>query len=156
MAGLRPRIKEIARIGACPLPEPPAAAVEIVRSALQSHVYDRAAVVAKFRGEAVVLDLEFLNDLHRGLVIDVAGCAFTLLWRTDQRAVNAHLSGRVALSVRNEVGPGRIIVRGARPRSLGYTARKKGQAEEITSGKWNVLDVLVGDFSPQSRALGIK
>src|SRR5579864_7202717 len=145
MAGLRPRIKEITCIGAGALSEPPAAPVEIIGSAFEGHVYHSAAVVSKLRRKTIVLDFEFLNHLYGGLVIDVAGCAFTLLRGTDERAINTYLGGGVALSVRNEVGPGRIIVRGARPRSLGHTAGKKGQAEEITPWKWNVLDVLVSN-----------
>src|SRR5579864_3180902 len=156
MAGLRPRIKEITCIGAGALSEPPAAPVEIIGSAFEGHVYHSAAVVSKLRRKTIVLDFEFLNHLYGGLVIDVAGCAFTLLGGTNERAINTYLGRRVALSVRNEVGPRRIIVRGSRACSFGYTAGKKCQAEEIAPGKWNVFNVLIGHFCSQSRALGVK
>ena len=53
------------------LAEPPTAAVEPVAALFQDDIDDGAAVVAEFRGEAVVFDFEFLNDFDRGLVLDV-------------------------------------------------------------------------------------
>src|SRR5208283_269198 len=153
-AGLR--IEEIAGIGARALEEPPTAAVECVGSASQNHVYDGPAVVAELRGKAIVLDLELLNDLDRGLVINVAGSAFPLLRRADQRAVDADVGGRIALTIGNEVGAFGIVVLGAGPGHFGHSAGQKCKPEEAAVQKRKVFHVLVGDIGAQRRALGIQ
>src|SRR5215469_14696797 len=99
----RRTVKKIPGIATGALSKPPGAAVEIVGTALQGHIHNRSAVVSELRGEAVVLYFELLDNLHRRLVIDVAGGAFPLLRSADQRAINAHFGGGVALPVGDEV-----------------------------------------------------
>ena len=96
-------VEEIARIEYRALAIPPAAAVKFVCALLQHNVHQRTAVVSILGGEAVVLHLEFLNDFDRGLVINVGVAAFSLLRRTDGRAVESHFGGRIALAVGNKV-----------------------------------------------------
>ena len=108
LAGLR--VEKVAGIGSGALSKPPAASVEFVGATFQHHVYNGAAVIAEFGGEAVVLNLELLNDLHRRLVINVAGRAFSLFRRADQCAVQSYFRRRVSLAIRNEISSSRIIV----------------------------------------------
>src|SRR6185437_14578046 len=97
------RIKKVSRIGSRALPKPPAAPVEIIRAALESHVHHGAAIVPELRRETVVLDFEFLDYFNRGLVVNVAGRALSLFGCADQGAINADLSRSIALTVRYEV-----------------------------------------------------
>src|SRR5271157_1514641 len=83
VAGFLAGIEEVAGISRRSLSVPPAAAVKLVPSLLQHHVHDRAAVVAKLGGKAVVLDLELLRDLDRGLKINVGVAPLALFRRAD-------------------------------------------------------------------------
>src|SRR5437762_480496 len=103
-------VEEIPGIKIGPLPVPPATAVKIVRTLLQHHIHDRAAVVAELGGKAVVLNLKFLDDLDRRLVVDVGVAALALLRRADGTAIERNLGGGVALTVGDEVGAGRVVV----------------------------------------------
>ena len=70
--------EEIVGIQSGALSEPPTAAVKIVATLFENDIDDGAAVVAELSRETVVLHLEFLNDFHRRLVVDVGGRAFAL------------------------------------------------------------------------------
>src|SRR5215469_6456486 len=152
----RGRVKEIPGISTGALSKPPAAAVEIVGAALQGHIHNRSAVVSELRGEAVVLYFELLDNLHRRLVINVAGGALPLLGGADQGTINAHFGGGIALPVGDEVGACGIVIGGSGPGRLGDSTGKKCEAEEIAVGKRNVLDGLIRDFRPQGWAAGIQ
>src|SRR5215831_9169361 len=99
----RARIKIIARIRRRTLKIPPTASMEIVGARLHHHVDDRAAVIAKLRREAVVLDLELLHRLHRWLVIHVRVAALTLFRRAQRAAIKTDFGRGIPLSIRYEV-----------------------------------------------------
>ena len=63
--------------------------MKLVRALLQHDVDDGSAVVAELCREAVVLNLELLNDLNRRLVVDIGIAAFALLRRAEGAAVEA-------------------------------------------------------------------
>ena len=92
-------VEEIVGIERGTLPEPPAAPMKFVAAFFQNNVDHGAAVVAEFRGEAVVLHFELLNDFDRRLIVDVGRCAFALFRGAGECAVNANLRGGIALAV---------------------------------------------------------
>src|SRR5215468_2223840 len=89
---------------------PPTAPVKLVGALFQNDVDEGPTIVAVLRRKAVVLNLELLHDLDRGLVVNVRVTAFALFRRADRTAVERDLRGRVPLAVRNEVRAGRIVV----------------------------------------------
>src|SRR6202041_3008156 len=102
-----PRFRSAVEIGASiengVLIELVRAAVELVCARLHYLVEDCATVVAVLRGEAVVLDLHFLQRFDSRLVVDVRGAAFPLLRCGGQGAVQANLGGSIALPIRNKI-----------------------------------------------------
>ena len=102
--------EEVVGIERIPLAEPPTAAVELVATLLHHDVEHGPAIVAVFRGEAVVRELELLNDLHRRRVVDIGVSPLALLRCADGCAVEAHFRGCVPLAVGDEVGTRRIVV----------------------------------------------
>src|SRR5207253_2800502 len=79
--GLFSAVEIVTRVKSCSLAVPPTAAVEFVGALLQHNIDHGSTVVAELCGEAVILHLEFLNDLHGRLVIDVGVATLTLLRR---------------------------------------------------------------------------
>ena len=104
-------IEEIIRIQRGSLPKPPTTAMKLIAALFEHNIDNRAAVVSKLGGEAVVLNLELLDDLNRRLVVNVRRCALALFRGAGQCAVYTNLSSRIALSIRHKVGPRRVRIR---------------------------------------------
>src|SRR5437764_887936 len=132
-------IEEISGVGTGALPEPPAAAVIVIRAALEGHIHYRAAIVPELCRKTVVLDFEFLDHLNRGLVIHVTGRALPLFRCADQSAINSDLRRGVSLTVGNKVCAGGIVVIRSRSGGFRNPTRKKREPEEIAAGKWNFV-----------------
>src|SRR4029078_2778392 len=115
-------IEEIASIKIRSLPVPPTATMKSIRTLLEHHVHDGAAVVPKFCRKAVVLNFELLHDFDRGLVVDVGVASLALFRRTERTAVEANLGSRVTLAVGDKVGAGGIAEIGTR--GLRHAARE--------------------------------
>src|SRR5258708_25096332 len=130
-------IEEISGVGTSALPEPPAAAVIIIRAALKGHIHYRAAIVPELCRKTVVLDFEFLDHFNRGLVIHVTGRALSLFGCADQSAINSDLSRGVSLAIRYKVCAGGIVVIRSRSGGFRNASGKKRKSKEITAGKWN-------------------
>src|SRR5580704_5420600 len=91
--GVGRRVQEIAGVDPWALQEIPAAAMELVASALHDHVDHGAAVVAELRREAVVLDFHFLHALDQRLVVNVGVSSLSLFGCADQSTIHPHLGG---------------------------------------------------------------
>src|SRR5690348_17506531 len=123
MVGLVARIEEIACIKVRSLSIPPTAAMKCIRTLLEHHVDDRAAIVPKLGRKAVVLYLELLHDFNRGLVVNVGVATFALFRRAERTAVERNLGRRITLAVGDKVGTGGIAEIGTR--GLRHPARQK-------------------------------
>src|SRR5205807_9672385 len=148
-------IEEITSIKVGALPVPPAAAVKVVRTLLQHHVHDGAAVVAELGGKAVVLNLELLHDLDRGLVVHVGVAALALFRRADGTAVERDLGSGIALPVGDEVGAARVVVGNAGSCGLRHPAGQKYQSEHAAAVQRNIPHVFVRDIRPERSTLGV-
>src|SRR5437899_3325753 len=153
MVGLFATIEVVAGIKCCPLPIPPTAAVKAVGALLQHHVHDRAAVVSKLGGKAVVLDLKLLHDFDRGLIVDVRVATLALFRRTERTPIEGDLGCGVTLTVGNKVSAGRIAEIGTR--GLRHPAREKDQRKRVAAVKRSVFDVLVRDVRAKSGTLSV-
>src|ERR1051326_6982450 len=80
--------EEVVGIQRIALSKPPTAAMEAVGAALQCHVYDGAAVAAKFCRESVVLNLKLLHRFHRRLIEHVGVAALALFRGTDKGSIH--------------------------------------------------------------------
>ena len=100
--------------------------MQSVGARLHDFIDDGAAVVAILRGEAVVLHLDFLQRLDRGLVIDIGGAPLALLWRRGERAVEANLGSGISLPVRDEIRSRRIRVVDPGSSGLGDAGGEEG------------------------------
>src|SRR5581483_10256395 len=96
-------IEIISRIEFGPLAIPPSAAMKFVAALFQHHVHNGAAVIAELGGKTVVLQLEFLDDLNRRLIINVGVAALSLFRRADGIAIEPDFSSGVTLTVGNEI-----------------------------------------------------
>src|SRR5581483_4042937 len=130
------------------LSKPPAAAMKAVGAALQRHVDHGSAIAAELRRTAVVLYLELLYRLNRGLVVDVRISALALFRRADQCTVEPHLGSRIPLPVRNEICAGGIIIGRTGTRSFAHTGIEKNQPKKVAIQQRDFLDVLAGNICP--------
>ena len=156
VVGLFAGVKVVAGIKCRPLPVPPPAAVEGVRALLQDHVHDGAAVVAELGGKAVVLDLEFLHDLDRRLVVDVGVSALALFRRAQGTAIKGNLGRGVALAVGDEVRAGGIVIVDPGARGFRHPACQKHQPKHAAAVKRNVSHVLIADVRAERSTLRVQ
>ena len=127
-----------------------------VRALLQHHIHDGTAVVAELGGEAVVLDLEFLHDFDRRLVVNVGVATFALFRRAEGTAIKRNLGCGIALAVGHEVGAGGIVVVDPRTRGFCHPTRQKDQPKHAAAVKRNVAHVLVGDVRAKRGTLRVQ
>ena len=106
--------------------------------------------------KAVVLNLKFLNDFDRGLVIDVRVSALALLRRANRAAVERNLRSGVALPVGNEIRSGGVVVVDSRTSCFRDAARQEGQTEDAAVVERDIPHIFVGDVGADGRALGVK
>ena len=130
--------------------------MKIVRTLLQHHIHDRAAVIAELGGKAIVLNFELLHDLDRRLVVDVGVAALALFRRADGTAIERNLGCGVALTVGHEIGPGRVVVGDSRTGGFCHSTRQEHQAKHAAAVQWNVPHVLVGDISAERSILRVQ
>ena len=149
-------VEEVASVEIGSLTVPPAAAVKIVSTLFQHHVHDGAAVIAELGSKAVVLNLKFLNNLDRRLIVDVGISALALFRGADGTAVQGNLGRGVTLPVRDKVGPGRVVVGNPRTRGFCHPTRQKHQPKHAAGVERNVPHILVGDIGSESSTFRIQ
>src|SRR5215469_6032382 len=149
-------VEKVVGIEGRPLAEPPTTAMKLVSSFFENYVYHRTAVVSELCREAVVLHLEFLNNFHGRLIVDVRCCALSLLGCASQGTVDPNFSRRVSLSIGNKICASRIRIRSALSRGFRYAAGEEYESEKAAVGQRDISNVFVRYICAKARIAGIQ
>ena len=149
----RSGVEEVPRVECGALPIPPPAAMDFVGPGLHHRIHNGAAVIPVFRGKTVVLYFEFLQSLHRGLIVHIRCAALALLRRAQQIPIQPDVRRRIPLPVRNKIGPAGIRILRARSRRLRHSASQKRQAKRVSIDQRNLHQILAAHIGAQRRVL---